>query len=96
LSAEFDFFSRDYRYDVNTELLSTPISEWEKVCKCNMPLNPNLFFIGCEECKKWFHPKCVGLSNQDAEKIESYLCDACKPPIVEVPHSLLASTAPQI
>jgi nucleosome-remodeling factor subunit BPTF len=46
-----------------------------------MPLNPNEFFIGCEKCQKWFHPRCVGLTTVDAEKIEKFYCELCRPPV---------------
>ena len=79
LSAELDYFSRGVKYDYKAELLQPPIKEWKKVCNCKMPLNPNEFFIGCEKCETWFHPKCVGLTNAEADKIEKFYCEACRP-----------------
>jgi hypothetical protein len=35
-------------------------------------------WIACDSCEGWFHPKCVGLTQEDVEDIESYICDACR------------------
>lgn len=65
-------------YNLKTHLLNPPFSQWERLCRCNMPFNPDLLYIGCEGCKKWFHPKCEGLSEKDAETLGEFYCDKCK------------------
>ena len=34
-------------------------------------------FIGCEKCKEWFHPRCVGLTDVKAEKMAKFICPNC-------------------
>ncbi|CAM0904500.1 unnamed protein product [Alopecurus aequalis] len=35
------------------------------------------FWIGCDNCERWFHGKCVGMTPQKAEEIEHYMCPGC-------------------
>ena len=28
------------------------------------------FYIGCESCEDWFHGRCIGILQAEAEKIE--------------------------
>ena len=65
-------------YNLKTHLLNPPFSQWERLCRCNMPFNPDLLYIGCEGCKRWFHPECEGLSEADAETLGEFYCDKCK------------------
>ena len=37
------------------------------------------FYIGCEGCAGWFHGRCVGILQIEAEKIDEYLCPNCDP-----------------
>lgn len=37
------------------------------------------FYIGCERCSDWFHGRCVGILQIEAEKIDEYLCPNCAP-----------------
>ncbi|XP_050369567.1 chromatin remodeling protein EBS-like [Argentina anserina] len=46
-------------------------------CKCEMPYNPDDLMVQCEECKDWFHPACVNISNEVAKKLEHYICSEC-------------------
>jgi hypothetical protein len=38
--------------------LSPCFADWERLCTCKQPLNPNRVHIRCDKCDKWFHPKC--------------------------------------
>ena len=40
---------------------------------------PLRFYIGCEGCAGWFHGRCVGILQVEAEKIDEYLCPNCDP-----------------
>ncbi|CAD8048032.1 unnamed protein product [Paramecium primaurelia] len=60
------------------EKLSPPFEQWKKVCICRKPPNPDLKYIFCEICQKWFHLKCVGLSQDQAIKLKKYICLECK------------------
>ncbi|CAD8144549.1 unnamed protein product [Paramecium pentaurelia] len=58
--------------------LQPPFDQWNKVCICKKPPNPDLKYIFCEMCQKWFHLKCVGLSYDQADRINKYICPECK------------------
>ncbi|CAK58429.1 unnamed protein product (macronuclear) [Paramecium tetraurelia] len=62
---------------VNEKLLP-PFQQWKKVCICKKSANPDLKYIFCDLCQRWFHLKCVGLSQDQAEKINKYICPECK------------------
>uniref|UniRef100_J3LTS2 BAH domain-containing protein n=1 Tax=Oryza brachyantha TaxID=4533 RepID=J3LTS2_ORYBR len=46
-------------------------------CKCEMPYNPDNLMIQCEDCFDWFHPSCVGMTDQEAKKLENFYCESC-------------------
>jgi len=35
------------------------------------------FMVGCDNCDGWYHGECVGISKDDACKLESYVCPRC-------------------
>lgn len=34
-------------------------STWSSDCDCNKPTNPDLQYVECSKCRKWFHSDCV-------------------------------------
>ncbi|XP_022852485.1 chromatin remodeling protein EBS-like [Olea europaea var. sylvestris] len=46
-------------------------------CKCEMPYNPDDLMVQCEGCKDWFHPSCMGMTIEEAKKLEHFLCSDC-------------------
>lgn len=36
------------------------------------------FYIGCDRCQDWFHGRCVGILQSEAEQIERYICPNCQ------------------
>ena len=54
-----------------------------KYCLCQIPETDDKgsFWLGCENCENWFHPKCVGLPVARAKKIAetgaAWLCPEC-------------------
>jgi len=34
-------------------------------------------YIACDLCQEWFHPSCIGMTDEDAEREPSYTCAAC-------------------
>ena len=38
------------------------------------------FMVGCDMCEGWFHGSCVGVSKDEANKLENYLCPNCRDP----------------
>lgn len=54
-----------------------PMGEWEKMCSCNNPFNPDMLYIICEKCEKWYHPKHCGISDEEARKLNKFYCRSC-------------------
>merc|ERR1711902_271820 len=48
-------------------------------CLCRQPYDESQFYIGCESCEDWFHGRCIGILQAEAEKIEEYVCPKCEP-----------------
>ncbi|CAA6670039.1 unnamed protein product [Spirodela intermedia] len=46
-------------------------------CKCEMPYNPDDLMVQCEGCKDWFHPSCMGMTIEEAKKLEHFVCADC-------------------
>ena len=49
----------------------------ELYCLCRQPYQNGIFMIGCDQCDDWYHPACVGLTEQQANKIKKYICPRC-------------------
>ena len=47
-------------------------------CLCKTAYDDSQFYIGCDECDNWFHARCVGISEADAESLEVYTCPQCR------------------
>jgi len=47
-------------------------------CYCNQPYDKTKFYVGCDICGRWFHGKCIGISEKKSKKISTWLCDNCK------------------
>lgn len=56
------------------------VSHSSLLCICRTPRN-NRFIICCDECSKWFHGKCVGVSKPFGREIEerqnNWICPQC-------------------
>ncbi|KAI8816843.1 PLU-1-like protein-domain-containing protein [Fimicolochytrium jonesii] len=51
----------------------------EVFCVCREPHRDELGpMIGCDQCSGWFHFGCVGLTAEEAEKIDEYVCPPCR------------------
>jgi len=46
-------------------------------CLCRSPYVEDSFMVACDVCDEWFHPRCVGLSEQQAEQLENFECPNC-------------------
>ncbi|CAD8139869.1 unnamed protein product [Paramecium pentaurelia] len=58
--------------------LHPSIEQWKQVCICHKPANPDLKYVFCDVCQKWCHLKCVGLTQDQADKLNKYVCPDCK------------------
>jgi len=56
--------------------LTPNIKDWgKKYCICDTPYNPDMEYIECEKCEKWFHNDCIIRENQD---LNNFVCRNCK------------------
>ena len=46
------------------------------VCKTR---NPRGYMVQCDACADWFHPRCVGITNEYAHRVPRYYCPYCEP-----------------
>lgn len=51
-------FSRS-RYNSQNKTLEPDPSTWNSDCFCRKPNNPDLQYVECEKCNRWFHKDCV-------------------------------------
>jgi hypothetical protein len=65
-------------YNTFQELLVPHPKEWASQCVCNLPPNPDLTYIFCENCQRWIHMICAKISEEEAKKIEVYVCRRCR------------------
>lgn len=36
------------------------------------------FYVACDRCYKWFHGKCIGITEKKAQKMDSWVCRECE------------------
>jgi len=56
-------------------------------CLCRKPYSTRSPMIACDTCDEWYHLKCVDMSQEDADALETYKCDRCQrgePPLREL------------
>ncbi|CAD8083433.1 unnamed protein product [Paramecium sonneborni] len=71
------YFTRAF-YNTKSEEFLPEISKWPKVCYCKKPQNPDLPYVFCDMCNQWIHLKCEGLTEEQVQSIESFICTYCK------------------
>lgn len=40
--------------------------------------NLHRFYIGCDRCQNWYHGRCVGILQSEANHIDEYVCPQCQ------------------
>ncbi|PWA59808.1 bromo adjacent homology (BAH) domain, Zinc finger, RING/FYVE/PHD-type [Artemisia annua] len=72
-----DYFSR-FEYQTETGWFSPDAVE--VVCKCEMPVNPDVFMLKCEACRELYHPVCLNMTTDQAKQLvlDNYTCDDCR------------------
>ncbi|XP_043941023.1 nucleosome-remodeling factor subunit BPTF isoform X2 [Protopterus annectens] len=53
-------------------------SSEELYCICRTPYDDTQFYIGCDRCQNWFHGRCVGILQSEADLIDEYVCPQCQ------------------
>lgn len=46
-------------------------------CTCRSLYQEGVFMIGCDKCGEWYHPKCIEMSEAEAQQREEFVCKAC-------------------
>ncbi|KAL3268250.1 hypothetical protein HHI36_007374 [Cryptolaemus montrouzieri] len=47
-------------------------------CLCQQPYDNSQFYICCDSCQDWFHGRCVGILQSEADNIDEYICPRCQ------------------
>lgn len=55
-------------------LFNVNVNEFE----LNNILKSFRFYICCDKCQDWFHGKCVGILQSEADFIDEYICPNCQ------------------
>lgn len=50
----------------------------ELFCLCRQPYDESQFYICCDRCQDWFHGRCVGILQSEADNIDEYICPQCQ------------------
>jgi hypothetical protein len=62
--ATADVYFTRANFDPVTHEFNPPTSEWKISCICKKPECPDHNYIGCDNCSQWFHPSCVGFTEE--------------------------------
>lgn len=46
-------------------------------CVCNRPDWGDSTYVCCDSCSQWYHPRCVGYTDQDCQKMPLFVCPWC-------------------
>ncbi|KAG8925768.1 hypothetical protein FRC02_009438 [Tulasnella sp. 418] len=46
-------------------------------CICKQLYDDDRVMIACDNCDEWYHPKCVGLIEEDLELVDMFICPPC-------------------
>eukprot|EP00467_Chlorarachnion_reptans_P010887 CAMPEP_0114498786 /NCGR_PEP_ID=MMETSP0109-20121206/7061_1 /TAXON_ID=29199 /ORGANISM="Chlorarachnion reptans, Strain CCCM449" /LENGTH=1966 /DNA_ID=CAMNT_0001676293 /DNA_START=40 /DNA_END=5940 /DNA_ORIENTATION=+ len=53
-------------------------SQVQLYCVCKSLYVEGIFMIGCDKCGDWFHPKCIGISESEAQLMDDFVCKTCR------------------
>ncbi|RWS08344.1 nucleosome-remodeling factor subunit NURF301-like protein, partial [Dinothrombium tinctorium] len=54
--------------------------EKQKYCLCEEDeYDENKYYVCCDLCERWFHGRCVGLLQKEAQELPEYQCPQCAP-----------------
>lgn len=49
----------------------------EQLCICGTESYKYKTYIQCDECKRWYHPQCMGMTEKQADELEEFVCKMC-------------------
>ena len=53
-------------------------SSEELYCLCRTTYDKGQFYVGCDQCHDWLHGTCVGVTESEADKMDTYICPNCE------------------
>ena len=63
------------------EVHANPPSDNDEICAdpgCHRPDDDILDWVYCDQCRRWYHQSCVGITPEEAEMIDLYICPSCQ------------------
>ena len=48
-----------------------------RCCACKT-IDHDAFMIGCDSCERWYHGYCVGMTLEEADRVEEWRCPGCE------------------
>ncbi|KAL3843424.1 hypothetical protein ACJIZ3_000827 [Penstemon smallii] len=69
-----DFFCR-FEYNSTTGAFNP--DRVAVYCKCEMPYNPDDLMVQCDGCSDWFHPTCIDMTPEEAQRLDHFHCHNC-------------------
>ena len=49
----------------------------ELYCHCQQIYDGKRFMVGCDSCDGWFHPACLGITEEIAQSYQHFICQDC-------------------
>uniref|UniRef100_A0A7S2WGC6 [Histone H3]-trimethyl-L-lysine(4) demethylase n=1 Tax=Mucochytrium quahogii TaxID=96639 RepID=A0A7S2WGC6_9STRA len=46
-------------------------------CLCRQPEEEGVFMFACDGCDEWYHPECLGSTQEEVKKLELFRCPTC-------------------
>ncbi|XP_026669711.1 nucleosome-remodeling factor subunit NURF301 isoform X4 [Ceratina calcarata] len=62
----------------STAAAANRIKKEKLYCLCRTPYDETKFYICCDKCQDWFHGRCVGILQSEADNIDEYVCPNCQ------------------
>ena len=72
-------FAFEERWPGIAALLGVPVDSnallgWGLVCG----LGTQVKYICCDKCDDWYHPRCVGMTEDEADACGAWMCQSCQ------------------
>jgi heat shock transcription factor 2 len=67
--------STDSTLAISGDLDQDSSQDEDAYCVCRGPYKG--FMIGCDSCNDWFHGSCIGITEEDGEKLDKFVCARC-------------------
>jgi hypothetical protein len=65
------------KYLAAAEVDKYGVPKIELYCMCQQPWNPNRFMVACDGCDEWYHDSCLGIPQEELEKVDKFMCQWC-------------------